>query len=55
MFEPVRALEAGDTATWHVTVRGAAAADSRFKVEMTSTELEEPVNEEESTHIYEGG
>jgi len=54
VFEPVRALNAGGSATWHVTVRGASTADSRFMVEMTSTELEEPVNEEESTHIYQG-
>jgi uncharacterized repeat protein (TIGR01451 family) len=54
VFEPVRTLEPGDKAAWRVTVRGASAADSRFAVEMTSTELEEPVNEEESTHVYEG-
>lgn len=55
VFEPVESLKAGQSATWRVTVRGLSPADSRFNVEMTSSELEEPVEEEESTKVYEGG
>ncbi|MDX6765573.1 MAG: hypothetical protein SFU85_02160 [Candidatus Methylacidiphilales bacterium] len=51
-FSPLPTLEAGATAIWKVTVKGAKASDSRFKVSLTSTALVRPVEETESTKIY---
>lgn len=40
-------------ATYKVTVKGSKAGDERFKVILTSDQTETPVEETESTHIYE--
>jgi len=36
-----------------VTVKGVKAADVRFKVSLTSDQATVPVEETESTHVYE--
>lgn len=51
-FEPLQRLAPGERAVWRVTVEGVQEADTRFAVSMTSDELERPVEETESTHIY---
>ena len=51
-FAPVPALASKATAVFKVKVKGVAAGDVRFKVEMTSDQLTRPVNETESTHLY---
>ncbi len=51
-FEPVASLEPQAKATWRVVVRAAAEADARFKVSMTSSMIQRPVEETEATHFY---
>jgi len=53
-FAPVIRLNPKNKVTWRVIVEARAVADSRFKVTLTSNELERPVEETESTHLYEG-
>ena len=48
----VPGLDPGDASTWRVTVRAETPADARFGVTMTSDQLERPVNETESTNLY---
>lgn len=52
-FAPLANLDPGKTATYTITVRAKSAADVRFKVSMTSAQSEVPVEETESTYIYE--
>jgi uncharacterized repeat protein (TIGR01451 family) len=51
-FAPLPTLAPKASATFRVTVRGAAAGDVRFKVSMTSDQITAPVEETESTNIY---
>jgi uncharacterized repeat protein (TIGR01451 family) len=52
-FAPSGSLAPGAVITWRVTVRADAAADSRFRVEMTSANLKSEVIETEATNLYE--
>lgn len=52
-FEPLDRLPAGARATYKVVVRGVGTGDVRFAVELLSDQVTAPVNETESTHIYE--
>lgn len=52
-FAPLASLPAKAKAVYAVTVRGISAADSRFRVNLTSDQISSPVMETESTHIYE--
>lgn len=52
VFAPVPSLAPKEKTTFRVTVKGVAPNDVRFAVEMTSDQLTSPVNETESTHIY---
>lgn len=52
-FAPLSTLGAGKTATFTITVRAKSAADVRFKISMTSAQSNVPVEETESTYIYE--
>jgi len=52
-FVPLPNLAPGATATYRVVVKGIAPADVRFKLSMTSDQAQVPVEETESTHIYE--
>ena len=51
-FAPIPSLAPKATAVFKVKVKGTAAGDLRFKVEMNSDQLTRPVMETESTHIY---
>jgi uncharacterized repeat protein (TIGR01451 family) len=51
-FEPLPSLAPKATATYKVTVRGVGEGDVRFRVEMISDQIDSPVMETESTHIY---
>lgn len=51
-FAPLPTLAPKAKATFTVTVKGIKAADSRFRVEMKSDQIDSPVMETESTHIY---
>jgi uncharacterized repeat protein (TIGR01451 family) len=51
-FAPIPSLAAKATAVFTLKVKGVAAGDVRFKVEMTSDQLGRPVMETESTRIY---
>jgi uncharacterized repeat protein (TIGR01451 family) len=51
-FAPLPSLAPKAKATFTVTVKGVSPADSRFKVEMKSDQIDSPVMETESTHIY---
>lgn len=52
-FAALPTLAPKATARFTVTVKGIKAADSRFKVNLMSSEIQTPVEETESTHIYE--
>ena len=52
-FSPLASLAPGASTSWRVTVRAESEADSRFAVEMTSANLQSPVNETEATNLYE--
>ena len=51
-FAPIGSLAPKDRAVYKVTTKGVKAGDVRFKVEMTSDMLRTPVNETESTNVY---
>lgn len=51
-FAPLNRLDAGQTVSWLVEVRGEEAGDVRFRVEMTSESLTVPVIETQSTRLY---
>lgn len=51
-FASLATLSAKATATYRVTVRGNAVGDVRFRVSLKSDQIESPVEETESTHIY---
>lgn len=52
-FAPSGSLAPGEAISWRVTVRAESAADSRFRVEMTSDNLTSEVIETEATNLYE--
>ncbi len=52
-FAPLATLAPKDTATYRVIVKGQETGDVRFKVTLTSDVTTKPVEETESTHIYE--
>jgi uncharacterized repeat protein (TIGR01451 family) len=51
-FAPIPVLGPKQTAKFRVIVRGVGAGDVRFKVTMISDQLQAPVEETESTNIY---
>jgi len=51
-FAPLPALAPKAKATFHLRVKGVAAGDVRFRVELNSDQLTRPVMETESTNIY---
>lgn len=51
-FAPLSRLAPKDKAEWRVVVKAQERGDIRFAVELTSDQLERPVNETESTHQY---
>lgn len=52
LFDPIKTLGPGQSATYNVTVRGNKSCDTRFGVSVLSDQVKEPVIEEESTHFY---
>jgi hypothetical protein len=52
-FAPLAALAPGARAEFRVVITGSSPADSRFTVTMISDQMTSPVQETESTHIYE--
>ncbi len=52
-FAPLARLAPKAKATYQVTVKAVKAKDIRFKVSMVSAQSKEPVEETESTYIYE--
>jgi uncharacterized repeat protein (TIGR01451 family) len=52
VFAPLRSLGPRAEATYQVIVKGVQVGDTRFKVTLTSDQLQRPVEETESTHIY---
>lgn len=52
-FAPLPSLAPKAQAVYRVTVRGTGTGDVRFGVQLTSDQTTTPVNETESTHIYE--
>jgi uncharacterized repeat protein (TIGR01451 family) len=53
VFDPLPKLAPRADAIYRVNVKAIGAGDVRFKTRITSTNLVEPVHEEESTRIYE--
>ncbi|HNO78437.1 MAG TPA: hypothetical protein PKN33_10295 [Phycisphaerae bacterium] len=51
-FAPLATLAPKASAVYKVNVKGVGEGDVRFKVELTSDQMDSPVNETESTHIY---
>ncbi|HPM24782.1 MAG TPA: DUF11 domain-containing protein [Phycisphaerae bacterium] len=51
-FAPLPTLAPKAKAVWTVTVKGVKEGDARFRVNLTSDQIAEPVMETESTHIY---
>ncbi len=52
LFEPLSRLEPKQEVTFRVMVQGNAAGDHRFRVQLSSDEMSEPVIKEESTRVY---
>jgi uncharacterized repeat protein (TIGR01451 family) len=52
-FAPLPSLAAKAKATYTVKVKNNKAGDVRFRVQLTSDQMTSPVEESESTHIYE--
>jgi uncharacterized repeat protein (TIGR01451 family) len=52
-FAPLPKLAAKARATFTVTVKGIKAGDARFRVNLKSDQIDSPVMETESTHVYE--
>lgn len=52
-FAPLPSLAPKAKATYRVQVRANGTGDVRFKVKLTSDQLTSPVDETESTHLYE--
>jgi uncharacterized repeat protein (TIGR01451 family) len=52
LFAPLDQLQPGQKVSYGVDVQALEAGDIRFHVELTSTELKEPVVEEEPTTVY---
>lgn len=51
-FAPLATLAPKAAAVYKVTVKGTGVGDVRFGVELRSDQIESPVMETESTHIY---
>ena len=51
-FAPVESLGAREHVVFRVTVKSTGKGDVRFKVTMTSDQLDTPVTENESTFMY---
>lgn len=51
-FAPLPSLAPKARATWHVRVRGVGEGDVRFRTTMISDQMSSPVEETESTNIY---
>lgn len=49
---PVASLPPGSKATWNIKVTGTDVGDVRFRVNMVADQIDRPVRETESTHIY---
>lgn len=49
---PLPSLDGKDVATWRVLTKALRADDSRFKVEFTTDQFEQPIRREESTRLY---
>jgi uncharacterized repeat protein (TIGR01451 family) len=52
-FAPLGQLAPKAKAVYTIVTKGVKTGDVRFKVELTSDQMTSPVNESESTHIYE--
>ena len=52
-FAPLARLAPGAKATWRVVVKAVKPGDVRFKVTMNTDQLRRPVEETESTEMYE--
>jgi uncharacterized repeat protein (TIGR01451 family) len=52
MFEPIRQLGVKEEAVYRVRVRGDAAGEGRFRVQLTSDQVRNPVVKEETTRFY---
>jgi len=53
VFDTLPALAPNAKASWNVSVKAVGGGDLRFRLEVTSDQLERPVNEEESSNFYE--
>ena len=52
LFEPLPRLATKADAVYRIKVRGLAAGDYRFRVQMTCDQLKQPVVKEESSRVY---
>ena len=52
-FEPLASLAPKAVVTWQVRAKALKSGDTRFKVTMKSDQIQRPVLETESTHLYE--
>ncbi len=53
VFEPVAELAPKATLSWRIVVSSSKEGDRRFRVEITTDQLDRPVEETESTRIFE--
>jgi uncharacterized repeat protein (TIGR01451 family) len=51
VFDPLPSLEPGQSVTCTIEVEAIQAGDARFRAELTSTTLREPIAKEESTNV----
>ncbi len=52
-FLPLAKLEPKESRTWKVVVKAKKAGDARFRVQLQSDQMKRPVDESESTNLYE--
>jgi uncharacterized repeat protein (TIGR01451 family) len=51
-MDPIPSLEGKAVAAWRVVTKALTPDDSRFKVQVSGDQFEQPIHREESTHLY---
>jgi hypothetical protein len=55
VFEPLPRLAPKADTTYRIRVQGIQPGDLRLRVELSTDEISQPVNKEESTRVYSDG
>jgi uncharacterized repeat protein (TIGR01451 family) len=52
-FAPIQSLAPGEQASWQVTAKAQDTGETRIQVRMTNDQIEEPLQESETTRMFE--